>query len=135
MTQERRDQLLGWLTTILVILFVVGVMFAIKVALGRDLSGRYAQASPEIRQWFNSLTNKQRGPCCAFADGYRVDNPDWEITGDPAKPYRVYVDGTWLDVPDYAVVDSSNKLGYPIVWPSKQDNVPFVRCFLSGTGA
>jgi hypothetical protein len=117
----------------------MGVLSALLLSLLSILpvrsSGQYAQVSPEIQQWFNGLTNHQKGNCCAFADGQRIDDPDWEQTNQPKIPYRVRVDGEWLPVYDWAVVDSPNKIGYPIVWPAKQDDKTFVRCFMPGTGA
>jgi hypothetical protein len=44
------------------------------VALARD-DGRYAN-SP-LKSWFDQLASG-RGHCCSFADGFRVDNVDWD---------------------------------------------------------
>ena len=53
----------------------VAVMPLVTVcALGRDLDGRYGDAP--LREWFNHLAS-QKGPCCSFADGYFVEDADW----------------------------------------------------------
>jgi hypothetical protein len=44
------------------------------VALVRD-DGRYAN-SP-LKSWFDQLASG-KGLCCSFADGFRVDNVDWD---------------------------------------------------------
>ena len=44
-------------------------------AFGRDLDGRYA-ASP-LHDWFEHLASG-KGLCCSFADGYVVQDADWE---------------------------------------------------------
>jgi hypothetical protein len=43
--------------------------------LGRDLDGRYAN-SP-LKPWFDQLKSRN-GPCCSMADGYVVEDADWE---------------------------------------------------------
>jgi hypothetical protein len=42
--------------------------------LARD-DGRYAN-SP-LKEWFNSLASGKT-LCCSFADGYVVEDPDWQ---------------------------------------------------------
>lgn len=96
--------------------------------------GQYAQVSPEIRDFFNSLKSKNGIPCCSTSDGKRVDDADWDSSGDH---YRVRIDGEWYDVPPEAVIDMPNKFGGAVVWPVPQyEGAPkkyFIRCFLKGT--
>jgi hypothetical protein len=47
------------------------------VALARD-DGRYAN-SP-LKFWFDRLASGN-GLCCSFADGFSVDNVDWDAQG------------------------------------------------------
>lgn len=91
--------------------------------------GRYAQVNPEIKQWFNTLTNQKGGLCCSMADGFSVDDPQWDRNGDH---YRVFLDGQWFDVPEQAVVSGGNRIGRAIVWPVKSEGVTFIRCFMPG---
>ena len=69
-------------------------VFGIVVALlltealpvwGRDLDGRYRD-SP-LHDWFEHLASG-KGLCCSFADGYMVEDADWETKGGH---YRVRV--------------------------------------------
>ena len=79
-------------------------------ALARD-DGRYAN-SP-LKQWFD-LLRSGKGLCCSVADGYVVDDPDWESN---SGHYRVRIEDEWVDVPDDAVVSVPNKFGRTMVWP------------------
>ena len=80
------------------------------LALGRDLDGRYAN-SP-LRPWFDQLKSRN-GPCCSNADGYVVEDADWEAKNGhyrvrlPEEPdSKVMV---WIDVPDNSVITEPNK--------------------------
>ena len=98
------------------------------VALARD-DGRYAN-SP-LKSWFDRLESG-KGLCCSFADGFRVDNVDWD-TQD--SHYRVRLNGEWIVVPDSAVVTEPNKFGPAVVWPYMgTDGQTQIRCFLPGAG-
>jgi hypothetical protein len=130
----------GWIT--MAMLFMVAVILAIALfvnilislifglsAHARD-NGQYAQTDPERRSWFNGLRS-DRGLCCSLADGWQIDDADWETHNNE---YRVRIDGEWIDVPPEAVVDVPNKYGVPVVWPVKlKDGTIGIRCFLPGT--
>ena len=73
------------------------------------------------------------GLCCSFADGFRVDDVDWDTQDDH---YRVHLQGEWIVVPDNAVVTEPNKFGPAVVWPYMgTDGQTQIRCFLPGAGA
>jgi hypothetical protein len=98
------------------------------VALVRD-DGRYAN-SP-LKSWFDQLAS-EKGLCCSFADGFRIDNVDWDTQDGH---YRVRLNGQWIVVPDNAVVTEPNKFGAAVVWPYMgTDGQTQIRCFLPGTG-
>ncbi len=107
------------------------------VLLVRD-NGRYA-GSP-LKSWFDSLASG-RGPCCSFADGFRIDDVDWDVqcatvAGQEQCGYRVRVGGRWIDVPPEAVVQGANRYGPAVVWPYEDPNGETqIRCFLPGAGA
>ena len=61
------------------------------VAPVRD-DGRYAN-SP-LKSWFDRLASGN-GLCCSFADGFRVDDVDWDTQGGH---YRVRLNGEWIVV-------------------------------------
>ena len=111
-------------------------------ALGRDLDGRYAN-SP-LRPWFDQLKSSN-GRCCSNADGYVVEDADWEANNGH---YRVRVPKfpnskvmVWIDVPDRSVITEPNKAGRTMVWPiyiSMDDAVDeesfiSIRCFMPGS--
>ena len=92
--------------------------------------GRYA-ASP-LKSWFDQLASG-RGLCCSFADGFSIQDVDWD-TGD--GHYRVRLDGRWIDVPDVAVVTEPNRFGPAVVWPYHDtEGVTQIRCFMPGAGS
>jgi hypothetical protein len=61
------------------------------VVLARD-DGRYAN-SP-LKSWFDRLASGN-GLCCSFADGFRVDDVDWDTQDGH---YRVRLNGEWIVV-------------------------------------
>ena len=124
---------------------VIAVMGMVTLpAMGRDLDGRYAN-SP-LKPWFDQLKSRN-GPCCSMADGYVVEDADWEAKNGH---YRVRVpkapdskNMVWIDVPDNSVITEPNKVGRTMVWPvykwvegyPNEDGYPnvWVRCFMPGS--
>ncbi len=105
-------------------------MFVGNGAPARDLDGRYAN-SP-LKHWFDELAS-ENGLCCSFADGFSVQDVDWD-TQDGR--YRVRLQGEWVVVPDAAVVGEPNRFGPAVVWPYLDaSGVTQIRCFLPGAGA
>ena len=111
-------------------------------AMGRDLDGRYAN-SP-LKPWLDQLKSRN-GPCCSNADGYVVEDADWEAKNGH---YRVrvpeYPDAkvmVWIDVPDNSVITAPNKAGRTMVWPvyfvpdTEDESYPYIwiRCFMPGS--
>ena len=89
--------------------FVAAVGLATLPTMGRDLDGRYAN-SP-LKPWFDQLKSRN-GLCCSMADGYVVEDADWEVKNGH---YRVRVP---------KVPDSKNMVWIANVW---------VRCFMPGS--
>lgn len=102
------------------------VVFGASFVEARDL-GQYSQITPEMRQWFNSLYNKNKQLCCTDADGY---DAQWDTK---EGKYRVF-DQTqgWVTVPDEAVVETPNKAGVAKVWWYVDKGERKIRCFLRG---
>jgi hypothetical protein len=103
-------------------------------ALGRDLDGRYKD-SP-LQDWFEHLASG-KGLCCSYADGYVINDADWETK---SGHYRVRVpkvadskDMIWVDVPDEAVITEPNKAGRTMVWPLYGYVGVSIRCFMPGS--
>jgi hypothetical protein len=101
---------------------------------GRDPDQRYKD-SP-LHDWFEHLSSRM-GLCCSFADGYVVQDADWESKNGH---YRVRVPKTensdaaiWVDVPDDAVITEPNRAGRTMVWPFYSDQGVWIRCFMPGS--
>jgi len=91
--------------------------------------GRFAN-SP-LKPWFDRLASGN-GLCCSFADGFSVQDVDWDTRDGH---YRVRIYGQWLVVPDAAVVTEPNRFGSAVVWPvnDRYGNTQ-IRCFMPGAG-
>jgi hypothetical protein len=121
------------------LLSVLGVVVAVLLtqvlpAWGRDTDGRY-RGSP-LHDWFEHLASG-KGLCCSFADGYMMEDADWE-TRDGHYRVRVpiaanVVDAIWVDVPDEAVITEPNKAGRTMVWPLYGLGPVSIRCFMPGS--
>jgi hypothetical protein len=96
--------------------------------LARD-RGQYANSTPEMKAWFDSLRSG-KGPCCSDADGSAVSDVDWETSNGH---YRVRIDGEWFDVPDEAVITVPNRVGRTMVWPLHGYQGVTIRCFMPGS--
>ena len=91
--------------------------------------GRFAD-SP-LKPWFDRLASG-KGLCCSFADGFSVQDVDWDTQDGH---YRVRSYGQWLVVPDAAVVTEPNRFGPAVVWPYRDgDSTTQIRCFMPGAG-
>jgi hypothetical protein len=91
--------------------------------------GRFAN-SP-LKPWFDRLASG-KGLCCSFADGFSVQDVDWDTQDGH---YRVRIYGQWFVVPDAAVVTEPNLFGPAVVWPynDRYGNTQ-IRCFMPGAG-
>ena len=92
--------------------------------------GRFAN-SP-LKPWFDRLASG-KGLCCSFADGFSVQDVDWDTQDGH---YRVRIYGQWFVVPDDAVVAEPNRFGPAVVWPynDRYGNTQ-IRCFMPGAGS
>jgi len=128
------------LTPLVGFIALVGLWLMPLTAMGRDLDGRYA-TSP-LKPWFDQLKSRI-GPCCSNADGYVVEDADWEaknghyrvrVPEDPDSEFMM-----WIDVPDESVITEPNKAGPAMVWPVYPGFVEgesyhiWIRCFMPGT--
>ena len=91
--------------------------------------GRFAN-SP-LKPWFDRLASG-KGLCCSFADGFSVQEVDWDTQDGH---YRVRIYGQWYVVPDAAVVTEPNRFGPAVVWSfnDRYGNTQ-IRCFMPGAG-
>jgi hypothetical protein len=108
------------------ILIAMYVLALVVASHARD-DGRYAK-SP-LKPWFDSLQNKNGAGCCSDADGVRLDDPEWRCAS--SEDCEVRLDGKWQRVPPEAILETTNRVGYPIVWRLPGDTT--IRCFLRGS--
>lgn len=126
--------------------FVVLVLTAFTPVVARD-SGQWAKENPTLHAWFDKLAS-HKGLCCSFADGLKIDDPDWSTSvvagcrpsagaeSDPMTDYCVRLDGHWIRVPEAALITDPNRAGFPVVWPYQDaTGATQIRCFIPGTGA
>lgn len=100
-------------------------------------------AKSQDNRWVDELMNSNNNRCCYDNDGRRLTDPDWDTLGKVATEhsgpsgYRVYEDGKWHEVPNWAVVTQRNKDGIARVWWTRDYNegniIKTVICFLPGT--
>ena len=146
-----------WVMSVLLFLIAMLVMalLIMNIAHAHDADGRFKD-SP-LHDWFQQL-GSGNGLCCDFADGFKVEDVDWDTQDGH---YRVRLRGKWMTVPDEAVVKSENRYGPAVVWPICSFNgtasvtitpcggrdannkvqwadgveVEKIRCFMPGAGA
>lgn len=111
------------------VIVLLALLLSGERAPARDLDGRYA-GSP-LKSWFDQLRSKGGGLCCSDADGTALSDVDWDARDGH---YRVRLGGTWIDVPDAAVITEPNRAGRTMVWPVYHDGLPAaIRCFMPGS--
>jgi len=134
---QRRRMRKHWLesTSRPLLISVSVIMLAMTQSVwGRDPDQRYKD-SP-LHDWFEHLASRM-GLCCSFADGYVVQDADWESKNGH---YRVRVPKAedsdaviWVDVPDDAVITEPNRAGRTMVWPFYSHPGVWIRCFMPGS--
>ncbi len=102
----------------------------------RDLEGKYAQADPALKRWFNDQKIPGSGAsCCSQADGITAEedirNGDYWV--------RFEANGVllnWMKVPKEAVLNTPNLRGVPVVWWTITDETSgaatVIRCYSPG---
>ena len=79
-------------------------------------------------EWFLSLKDSSGQSCCDYADGVRLEAPEWRRLED--NSFEVFARGKWIKILPGRVLNGTNKVGYAILWwPKAWDNPS---CFLPG---
>jgi hypothetical protein len=79
-------------------------------------------------EWFSSLKNSRGESCCDYADGVRLEAPEWRELEDHS--FEVFAREKWNKIPPNRVLKGTNRVGYAILWwPRAYDNPT---CFLPG---
>lgn len=89
---------------------------------------QWENIDPATRDWFRSLRSPSGIPCCDFADGSRIEDPDYKENEDGS--YEVFIRGQWIHVDRNHVLIGINRVGYAVYW-----GVPGITyCFMPGAG-
>ena len=87
--------------------------------------GRYDDMPADIRVWFRNVLAPNGLPCCDISDGHRTD---YDMRNGA---YRVPIDGTWMVVPERAVIRGArNPVGEAVVWYVRQGGSIVISCFV-----
>ncbi len=119
------------LAALLVIIAVAIAMLLLVLGMRAHAAGdaqKWGHDS-ETSDWFRNLHNPGGFPCCDYADGNRIEDPDYSENEDGSYEVNVAGRGS-VHVPKEKVVTATNRVGYAIIWwnPSAPD--PY--CFLPG---
>lgn len=79
-------------------------------------------------EWFKSLRAPNGIPCCDYADGVRLEDPEWRE--NPDGSYSVFAKGEWRMIDKDHVITTSNRVGYAILWWPEHWDHP--SCFMPG---
>jgi hypothetical protein len=112
----------------------ISLMSALLLAMFFCVIRAHAFDSPKwghdaaTSEWFRSLKNSRGESCCDYADGVRLEAPDWRELADHS--FEVFAREKWNKIPPNRVLKGTNRVGYAILWwPRAWDNPT---CFLPG---
>ena len=102
-----------------------------SILIGAGPSEKWGH-DPDTSAWFKSLKNQLGTPCCDYADGTRIEDPDYRENDDGSYEVNVPERGGWKHVDRDRVVRATNRIGYAVIWWSKGSENPW--CFMPGAG-
>lgn len=104
-----------------------------SISMARDY-GQYSDIDPATKNWVRGLKDKKGESCCESADGHPAEY-EWDVG---SRGYRVRIEGQWYPVPQEALIEEPNRLGYATVWYWWEwdggRKIHHIRCFLPGAG-
>lgn len=89
---------------------------------------KWANQDDSTREWFRGLKNPNGTPCCDYADGNRVEDPDYHENDDGT--YEVTVGLKTFHIDKQHIVQATNRVGYAILWG--RPDYDMIYCFLPG---
>jgi hypothetical protein len=92
---------------------LISIAMPIAVAIAFDGS-KWASQDASTRDWFRNLHAPNGIPCCDYADGHRIEAPDYTELDDGS--YDVRLPGGVVHVDKRHVVSGTNRIGYAVYW-------------------
>ncbi|CAN5153466.1 hypothetical protein BH11PSE4_BH11PSE4_05490 [soil metagenome] len=87
--------------------------------------GQFENVPDDIRAWFKGVIAPNGVPCCDISDGHRTE---YDVRNGA---YWVPIEGTWLQVPNHAVIrDRGNPVGEAVVWYVHHRGAVIISCFV-----
>ena len=83
---------------------------------------------PATSEWFKNLHNPSGFPCCDYADGNRIEAPNYRENDDGS--YEVFAHDVWKHVVKEKIVTIPNRVGYAVLWWNPNAEDPY--CFMPG---
>jgi hypothetical protein len=97
----------------LAVMAAIVALLSARFGMARD-NGQFAQADPQIRQWFRNQVSPRTGVhCCSEADGEYAEE---DIRDGHYWTRFSQSNGEWMQVPDDVVIKDPNRNGAPVVW-------------------
>lgn len=137
---ERDGEGAGMVARLVVAGVILVCWWSLALAREGDDHGNHGALKP----WFDSLRSN-KGLCCSFADGVKIEDPDYGTEavaegGETVIRYWVRLHGQKISVPPDALITEPNKFGPAVVWPYAESNgdgtqTIKIRCFMPGAGA
>lgn len=100
------------------------------VTHARD-QGQWKDLNSATTDWFKHLRNFETNiPCCDYADGMRLEDPDYRE--NPDGSYEVFIRNEWRHVDKSQVINPVPRfVDYAIIWWA--DGIDHPYCFMPGT--
>jgi hypothetical protein len=99
----------------------------------------YAQLDSGTREWFRAQKNPTTNvPCCSEADGVSAQEDIRDGRYWTRFVTREGLDSGWMQVPEDAILRSSNRNGAPVAWYAAKSagaagpSVLWIRCYATG---
>jgi hypothetical protein len=96
----------------------IGLMSALLLAMYSCIIPRaYSFDSPKwghdaaTSEWFRSLKNSRGESCCDYADGVRLEAPEWRELEDHS--FEVFAREKWNKIPPNRVLKGTNRVDMP----------------------
>ena len=128
----------SWYAFTVSVLIAIAWFVAMRTGAYAHWRPEYAQASPDVRNWFKSQRAPTTNvPCCDISDGEFAEEDiryDEKGVGHFWTRWSKHLE--WMLVPDDVVIQEPNKWGRPVVFWAEDsvNNVMYIRCYARGAG-